>query len=231
MDHDIVLALIAVGPQVVVVIVVAIVLVRYRAPIADFITSRVTSVSAFGVKVDLQPKDVDAAVQERATRTGAAGATSGPAVHGTSRQLVARAGRLAPQLKGRLVLWADDQPDNNRTERRMLRGIGIFVEIATSNGQALAALRQPNEQIDLVISDIARATAPGGLALVADVAKLPTPPRVILYIRRVDPTLPTPPGVFGIADRPDDLLNLVMDALDRLDGPSRPPPETSSAAC
>jgi CheY-like chemotaxis protein len=215
-DRDILLAIIAIGPQLVIFLAVAFLGARYRDSISRLVGNRVTSVSVFGFKVDLQPDQVDEAVKNRAPRTDAV-EPSPPAHHGTSSQLVARANRLADRLNGRTLLWVDDEQENNRTERRMLRSTGIFVETATSNDQALRVLDDPSETISLVISDIRRASGESGLDLVQSIAQRPHAPRVVLYIGKVDRDRPAPAGVFGVADRPDDLLNLVMDALDRLD--------------
>jgi CheY-like chemotaxis protein len=110
----------------------------------------------------------------------------------------------------------DDHPENNAVERKMLRQMGIFVEPVTTNADGLAALADPDDHFDLVLSDIGRDDgSPDGLALLDAVRRMSDPPPVILYIGRVDPSRTQPPGAFGITDRPDILLNLVMDALDR----------------
>jgi DNA-binding NtrC family response regulator len=123
---------------------------------------------------------------------------------------------MAPHLQGRTILWVDDQPTGNRIERRLLRQMGVFVETVTSNDQAMTVLTDPAESISLVISDIQRASGPSGLDLVKSLAARPGHPSIILYIGRRDDNRPLPTGAFGLADRPDELLNLVMDALDRM---------------
>jgi hypothetical protein len=68
----------------------------------------------------------------------------------------------------------------------------------------------------LIISDIAR---PGSQR--AGVDELPVVQRafpavqVIYYVGEVDPSLPGPPGSFGIADRPEELLHLILNVLER----------------
>ncbi len=221
MDRDVTLAIVAIVPQLTVLAVLAIVGVRYREPIGRALASRVTSVSVLGFKIDLSPASIDQAVKERARLGGAGAASQGRLV--SSHEVVDRARRLAEQIGGRTILWVDDQPMGNRIERRLLRQMGIFVEAVVNNPEAKAVLDDPAESIGLIISDIQRADGHSGLELLADLAGRPERPDVILYIRKKDPDLPFPQGALGIADRPDELLNLVMDGLDRLPGPARPP--------
>jgi hypothetical protein len=77
-------------------------------------------------------------------------------------------------------------------------------------------LDDPADTIDVVISDIQRDDGvPGGLALAEAMRSRRDPRPLIFYAARYDPEKGTPPGVFGITNRPDVLLHLVMDALDR----------------
>jgi CheY-like chemotaxis protein len=219
MDREIVLALVAIAPQLLVLLVVVIAALRFRKQIGQALGGRVSSVSIFGAKIELNAAEVEHAVAVRSSVGPGPTSQQAPATGAgapSSSQLVDRARRLAPQLQGRTVLWVDDQPTGNRLERRLLRQMGVFVEAVTTNAQAMTVLDDRDESIDLVISDIQRATGPSGLGLVASTSARPNYPSVILYITRREPDRPVPVGVFGIADRPDDLLNLVMDAIDRL---------------
>jgi CheY-like chemotaxis protein len=94
--------------------------------------------------------------------------------------------------------------------------MGIFVDIALSNAEALRAIDGAQPAVDLIISDIKRSGGESGTALVESLRNLPNAPRLIFYIWDLDPARGTPPGVFGITNRPDVLLDYVMDALERL---------------
>jgi CheY-like chemotaxis protein len=210
MDRDLLLAIIAILPQLVLVGLVVALAVGFRGPLARLLDERVSSVSAFGVKVDLRPADVDDAVQKRMT------ATNDPGPTGAGEQVVERAKRMAERLAGRTILWVDDRPDGNRIERRMLRQMGIFTEVVTSNAQAAAVLDDPAETIGLIISDISRDDeSADGRALIEAIRARSRSLPVVLYVERLDRARGTPAGAFGITNRPDQLLNLVMDALDR----------------
>jgi CheY-like chemotaxis protein len=221
MDRDVALAIVAIVPQLIVLAVLVIVGVRYREPIGRALGTRVTSVSVLGFKMDLNPVSIDQAVKARAQLGRAGAASEGRLV--SSQEVVDRARRLAEQIVGRTILWVDDEPMGNRVERRLLRQMGIFVEAVVNNTEAKAVLDDPAESIALIISDILRADGHSGLELLADLAARSKHPDVIFYIRRKDPDLPVPQGALGIADRPDELLNLIMDGLDRMPAPARPP--------
>ena len=68
----------------------------------------------------------------------------------------------APTAQQRLqhsrVLWVDDNPDNNRFERRAFEALGVWVEISTSTADALT--RTQATSYDLIISDMTREPDP-----------------------------------------------------------------------
>lgn len=132
-------------------------------------------------------------------------------------RVLARAERCVEVLKGKRILWLDDLVANNRLEREMLEAFGLKIEQVQSNQAALAALDPPGSGCDVIISDIARSDPDeqGGLAFLTayrgSSGRLP----VIFYISVVDEDRPLPAGAFGLTNRPDELLHLVIDALER----------------
>jgi CheY-like chemotaxis protein len=198
-------------PQLILVVLIGWFVLHYRRELVGVLEHRVTSVAAFGFKVDLAPADVDAAVRERSPRSEDA-----PTVDGAGQQVAERAQHMAMKTTGRTILWVDDHPEGNRNERRLLRQLGVFVEAVATNAEATAILGSNEETMDLVISDIERQDGTTGLALPAAIARSMQRPPVIFYVGGVDSTRGTPPGAMGIADRPDTLINLVLDAFDRM---------------
>lgn len=94
--------------------------------------------------------------------------------------------------------------------------MGIVAEAVTSNQAAMSILNAELGEVRAVISDIAHDDgSPDGLALLGALRSRPSVPPVIFYVMQVDGSKGTPAGAFGITERPDVLLNLVMDALDR----------------
>lgn len=213
MDRELVLALVNVSPQILVVAVVIVALVRFRAPLARFLETRDTAVSAFGFRIELKASDVEAAMRARASVIGDI-PKADPSWAATG-QVADRASRLREHIAGRTVLWVDDHPEDNRIERRLLRQMGIFVEMTTTNQEAEQTLGDPAERIDLIISDIKRDDGSSGLELLNRLTTRQVAPPLVFYVGRLPVERPTPSEAFAITNRPDALLNLVMDALDR----------------
>lgn len=214
MTPDIAVALIGILPQLIVIGVAGAIGFQYREPIADALQNRLIGLSLFGLSITLQPRDVNHAVVERSGAQGfAPSATSLDAEPPEGDEITARARGLAKQLVGRTILWVDDHPEWLVTERRLVRGLGIFVEPAATNDQAMRTLADPSNSIDVVISDIARDDKSSGLDL-APLIQASTRQPLIYYVKQLDPGIP--PGAIGITNRPDRLLDLVMDAVERL---------------
>ncbi len=112
------------------------------------------------------------------------------------------------------ILWVDDHPENNINEQRMFRGLKAEMDIARSTGEALDMLR--NHLYDLVVSDMARGDeATAGLRFLEQFRKETKTTPVIFYVGVFEPERGVPAQAFGITNRPDELLHLTLDALER----------------
>jgi CheY-like chemotaxis protein len=111
------------------------------------------------------------------------------------------------------ILWVDDHPENNVNERRMFRQLRAEVDVARSTEEATRMLRVGS--YDLVLSDMNRDedSSAGLKALPIFRGEKNIP--VVFYIGVIDPDKGVPPHAFGITNRPDELLNLTLDALER----------------
>jgi CheY-like chemotaxis protein len=128
-------------------------------------------------------------------------------------------------FEGAEILWVDDRPSNNRNEARMLRSFGALVTFAATTDEASRALQTAAEQhqpFDLILSDISRdlpnPDSTAGLAMLTRLRNAGFKQPVIYYIGRPNPDTGAPGGAFGITNRPDQLLQLVIDALSRVRG-------------
>lgn len=131
-------------------------------------------------------------------------------------RVIARARRCADILQNRRILWVDDVVGNNRLERDMLERLELRIEQAQSNAAAFAALVDPAHGYDLILSDIARPEGePDGLDFLETYRGVPDRLPTIFYVSALDDTKPLPIGAFGLTNRPDELLHLVIDALER----------------
>lgn len=92
--------------------------------------------------------------------------------------------------------------------------LGAFVDIARRSAEARTMTSQ--SRYDLLISDIDRDGVPDeGLRFLSQMHERNSCPRTIFYIGHVEQERGVPAHAFGIADRPDELLHLVIDALER----------------
>ena len=113
---------------------------------------------------------------------------------------------------GRRVLWVDDLPANNRAEIQALRGLGLTVDTATSNAEALAYAK--SNMYDLVLSDIGRSApeaATAGLALPEVLEKINVRVPIAFYVGEA--TNPTTPSGQPVFDTPTQLLAWIGDHL------------------
>jgi CheY-like chemotaxis protein len=126
-------------------------------------------------------------------------------------------------FEGAEILWVDDRPSNNRNEARMLRSFGALITFAATTDEALRALQTAAEQhqpFDIILSDISRdlpsSDATAGLTMLPRLREAGFSQPVIFYVGRPDPGAGVPPGAFGVTNRPDQLLQLTIDALSRV---------------
>jgi CheY-like chemotaxis protein len=125
--------------------------------------------------------------------------------------------RAARRLRRASVLWVDDLPANNEYERRALEAMGVRVVPVTSTKEALEQLRQSD--YDVIISDMGRPGDPeAGLSLLRELAASKRPVPAILYthpanFKYKEQALKL--GAIGITNRPAELFQLVMSALQR----------------
>ena len=89
-----------------------------------------------------------------------------------------------------------------------------------SSTLAAAALANSGGGYDLILSDIARPeSGKAGLEFLESYRQRPIEQRVplVFYVSVRDEEQPLPVGAFGLTNRPDTLVHLVIDALERTD--------------
>lgn len=186
---------------------------------APALLSRLTSFRAGDVEIQLAGEALDAAVDSARRHDVQLAEKSRqwqvqvPAAD--KRRALARARRRARLLQGARILWVDDRPENNNSETSMFGKLGADIDTARDSAQALALLAASG--YDLILSDMDRHGDPrAGLDLLADYRRRDGEKSpLIFYLGTLDPAKGTPAGAFGITNRPDELLHLVIDALDR----------------
>ena len=131
-------------------------------------------------------------------------------------RLLHRARRNADVVVGACVLWVDDEPLNNAWEREAMDALGISVITARSTTEAKFFLER--DRVDLVISDMDRpGEAPdgpkAGYTLRDAMHRHGVTAPLIFYILELDLNRRPPERTFAITNRPDELLDYVIDAL------------------
>jgi CheY-like chemotaxis protein len=131
--------------------------------------------------------------------------------------LLSRAERNAEAIVGGRVLWVDDQPEGNLWVRDAMDALGMSVTTARSTEEAAFFLEQG--RIDLVILDMTR---PGeesngrkkaGIQLRDAMHRYGVTAPLIFYVLDLDLEQQPPERTFAITNRPDELLDYVLDAL------------------
>ena len=126
--------------------------------------------------------------------------------------------RLARRLEHRRslisrarILWIDDHPKNNTIEIGLLSNFGAVLDLALSYQDARKRLR--SAIYDVVLSDMTHDHEDeDGKNIVPDVKAAVHSPPLIFYVGK---ERPTPEGAFGLTVRFDELLHLILDALER----------------
>lgn len=215
-----------------IILVVAILIIFYR-PIRDVLFPRLSGFKAMGVEISFLKDSMDAAlakakahdeaVESKVITTKKHGklelAEKSPQwkviVPPEDKQaVIKRALQHQTIFSGAQLLWVDDHPENNLNERRMFKQLNVEVDTAKSTDEALQMLKYA--KYDLILSDMYRADNPAdGLDFLNKFREIDETTPVIFYIGVFDPEKGVPGKSFGITNRPDELLHLVLDALER----------------
>jgi hypothetical protein len=120
--------------------------------------------------------------------------------------------RVRDAVQDARILWLDDHPAWNGWEIACLEAVGARVRTVERTQTALALLR---EGYEVLISDVDREGNPTeGIAALPVLRRAAPATPVILYVGTLREA-GVPAGAFGITNRPDDLLHLVLDVLER----------------
>lgn len=207
MSPEVAVELVKLLPTTLWIVFVAILIAIFYKPIKRDLLPRMSGFRAFGFEAAFVEEELDKAI-------GKQGEGDVQVSKQDRSQVLRRAQRVAPVLRGARILWVDDKPDFNVYERSILQSLGILVDMATTTEKALSMLRSADYHA--VISDMERDGIPDeGLQFIDKMRRQGLYRPTILYIRSLDPSRGTPPYAFGITNQPDHLLHYVMDVLER----------------
>ena len=116
--------------------------------------------------------------------------------------------------RGARILWVDDNPSSNSSEIMLFRSLGADVHTVLSTTDAMRVLQ--TDRWDVVLSDMSRAgVGAAGIELLTWIRQQSSHTPVIFYVGVADPTRDRPMGSFGLTNRADELIHLVLDVLER----------------
>lgn len=191
------------------VIAIVVVLAFYR-PIRNQLLPLVTGLKIGGIECSFVREGIQAAVAlAQKHRTWSVEVSEEEATLAMDR-----AARNLGRLQRARILWVDDSPENNFNEIKMLHQLRSDVETAKSTEEALALIGK--NTYDIVLSDLRRGEDAGaGLAMLATLRQSHPALPVIFYVGEFAPERGVPPFAFGLTNRPDELLHLILDVLAR----------------
>jgi hypothetical protein len=138
------------------------------------------------------------------------------------RDAIGRALRAKSYCAGKCILWVDDHPGNNRDLAQFLTVlISVRIEYVVNTAEAMDMLRHRSDY-SMVITDMVRGSnLNAGKDLIKEMKRenlsLPT----VIYGSKDSSTEGVPPGAFGLTNRPDLLLQYIVDICERDAGSPR----------
>jgi CheY-like chemotaxis protein len=125
--------------------------------------------------------------------------------------------RVIRRAQTSLVLWVDDNPDNNIHERQALEAVGVSFVIAKSTQEALDKLK--GKSFDAIISDMGRPPDPtAGYTLLDELRSHGDRTPFIIYAGSRSPEHQAEArrrGAVGCTNRPNELFKMVLSVLGR----------------
>jgi len=196
-------AIIAIIPVMLALAIAVWLVSRHRDAVAD-VLKRVSKIGVGGVfELELDTEAIKTAKPDA------------PVTDAQATALDQRVERAKNLVAGSRILWVDDMPSNNDLVRTYLRSADVTVVNSTTTGLAMSELSRFD--YDAVITDIERPESPrAGLELLSAMRAAHFNQPVIAYVGHVDVSRGTPSGLFGITDRPEELIHLYLDALERV---------------
>ena len=121
---------------------------------------------------------------------------------------------ISPRMRSVCILWVDDNHAHTHHVRELLEQFGVHITIVSTSAQAEISLR--NKKFLIFITDINReGLKTEGLDFVKRTVYAGISVWSIAYVKTYQDGLPKPPYFFGITNRPDHLIHLICDIIER----------------
>ncbi len=209
-DQKVYIEIIKIIPDLLWVLLALVIFIYSYRLIKKTLLPNVTNISAFGIKINMLKESIDSiydiAKKDKMWDVSISELDKDIVLKRTNRNL--------NLFKNLSILWFDDRPDTLKNEIKMFRQLGGKIEITTTLEKTISMLKTSN--FDLMISDIDRSNGEeDGVSTLKKLYKNKTYLPTIFYIGDVNEELGIPPHAFGLTNRPDELLHLVIDILER----------------
>jgi CheY-like chemotaxis protein len=183
-----------------------------RRPFLESILPRMSGISGLGIEITLD--NAGMLLNKAAEMTGEGVGAGDVAGQSRRRAVLKRLDHAVEYLKGGRILWVDDLPANNRYLVELFKELGMKVTQVESTGDALRSLT--DESYDLVISDIHRGTdGQAGIKMLDVFRENDVTIPVIIHAASFDPRLGVDPMIFGGTNRVSEVVNYVIDVMER----------------
>jgi len=216
--YDYILKLIEIIPKIG-WLLVTIVLLIFLFPELKSVISKVNSFKGYGIEVELKTSI------EKYNKNIVRSNKDSIITIQSQEQIVNRVQLLTPYLKDReyKILWVDDHPENNVYVAKILEEIGLTIEPVTKSDAALELLSQAKQdttlqQYNLVITDFGKDDMHeiNGEQFANKLKYIDYFLPVIIYSSSYQPgENGMPYTIFASANRPDYLINYVLDVIER----------------
>lgn len=210
MATEIIVALIEIAPLILAVVAILVLVIIFRDSIRQRILPRLAGLNILGVvEITLLKESLDEVASEHHVRLSEEDKWSA----------LQRAQHVLPVLQGAHLLWVNDHPEGNRELVNILRSLGTVIDQARHSDEALTLLHR--HHYHAVISDIKRTEGErtegekAGLQMISRMLEERVYRWTIFYVLKVEEVEGVPKNAFGITNRPDRLLHLIMDVLER----------------
>ncbi len=212
LDQNVVIELIKVLPSVLWVILTFIVFLLFYKPFVSCVLPYVSSLKIGNIEVVLGKFEASLSKVIEIAEKNPQWNVHVPIED--KKQVIRRIQRNRDVLRGSNLLIFDDRPETLENEINMLQQLEIKIETAISLDEVKQKLIARN--FDILISDIARPLGqPNGIItlqiLHEQTSRIPT----VFYIANFDKESGIPVGAIGITNRPDELVHLILDILER----------------
>ena len=199
--HDVI---VEIFPDLLWIALIAVVFWYLYRPFVQELIPRLTALKGFGVEATFTERRLIEASDRRKLPIS-------PEARLPLMRRLAIVGRLFDRAR---ILWVDDKPSNNAVEESLLAQLGARITSVTSSEETRSALTGDN--YDVILSDMNReGRSDEGALFAARLAETRGAPPIIIYTGMDQIGLPRPIHLFGITNRPDELLHLLADVFER----------------